>query len=105
MGQERKKKRKKRYHEAPEASAAPLGPAPGVGPEPFARARRWAAAASLSLLLGIALTATDGAVLGSLRSAAIDLGPWFAAGAMAAGIAAAHSLGRCGPDPGEDFSS
>jgi len=102
VGQERKKKRKKRYQEAPEA---PPGPAPGVGPEAFARARRWAAAASLSLLLGIALTATGGAVLGSLRDAALDLGPWFAAGAMAAGIAAAHSLGRCGPDPGEDFSS
>ncbi len=105
MGQERKKKRRKRYNEAPEAPEAPRGPAPGVGPEAFARARRWAAAASLSLLLGIALTATAGAVLGSLREAAVVLGPWFAAGAMAAGVAAAHSLGRCGPDPGEDFTS
>lgn len=94
MSEPRRKKRR----------APPPGPVPGVGHELYQRARRWALAASAGLLLGVMLTATGGALLGPLRDLAALLGPWVAVGAMAAAIAAAHNLGRCGPDPGEDFS-
>ena len=94
------KRRKKRPAKA--AELAPVGPPPGAGPEAFRRAKRWASFASVGLLLGILLTATHGAILGSFHDLASALAPWISVAAMAAAIAAAHNLGRCGPDPGLD---
>ncbi|RYE85156.1 MAG: hypothetical protein EOO75_17265 [Myxococcales bacterium] len=65
----------------------------------FARARAWATWSSLGLVAGVALTATQGAVLGPLREIGSMLGPLVAVASIAAAIAAAHSLGRAGPDP------
>jgi hypothetical protein len=78
-----------------------LGPSPGVGPEPLLRAKRWAAAASAGLLLSILLTATRGAIASPWQDLALLLAPWISVASLAAAIAAAHNLGRCGPDPGE----
>jgi hypothetical protein len=64
----------------------------------FARARTWATGACLGLVVGVALTATQGAVLGPLRELGSMLGPLVSVASIAAAIAAAHSLGRAGPD-------
>ncbi len=79
---------------------SPRGPAPGVDHLAFLRAKRWASFASAGLLLGILLTATRGALLGPWRDLASLLAPWLSVASLAAAIAAAHNLGRCGPDPG-----
>ena len=65
----------------------------------FGRAQGWATWSCLGLVAGVALTATQGAVLGPLREIGSMLGPLVSVAAIAAGIAAAHSLGRAGPDP------
>ena len=65
----------------------------------FVRARQWAIGSCLGLVAGVALTATAGEVLGPLHELGATLGPLVSVLAIAAGIAAAHSLGRCGPDP------
>jgi len=80
--------------------SSPQGPAPGVDHLAFLRAKRWASFASAGLLLGILLTATRGALLGPWQDLASLLAPWLSVASLAAAIAAAHNLGRCGPDPG-----
>lgn len=92
----RKKKRARKARRA-------LGPTPGVGVEAFQRAKRWAIFSSLGLLLGILLTATHGEILGPLGGLALALAPWISVASMAAAVAAAHNIGRCGPDPGDEF--
>lgn len=96
MGVNNQSKRKKRRRESP-----PLGPSPGAGAEAFRRAKHWATYSSIGLLVGILLTATRGAILGSLHDLALAVAPWLSVASMAGAIAAAHNLGRCGPDPGE----
>jgi hypothetical protein len=96
-------RRKKKPSRGPSGEPSrPLGPPPGVGPEPFLRAKRWASLASAGLLLGILLSATRGALFGPLRDIAVALTPILSVVSMAAAVAAAHNLGRCGPDPGPD---
>ncbi|MCS6902480.1 MAG: hypothetical protein RMJ98_15165 [Myxococcales bacterium] len=80
--------------------SAPRGPVPGGDQDAFLRAKRWASLASAGLLLGILLTATRGAILGPWHEIASFLAPWLSVASLAAAIAAAHHLGRCGPDPG-----
>jgi hypothetical protein len=51
------------------------------------------------MLLGVALTATNGLDAGPGAPLGL-LGPWVAVLSMALAIGAAHTLGRLGPDPG-----
>lgn len=62
----------------------------GLSDLALARARRYASFSAVGLLLGIALTATG----------EITFGPWLSVLSLALAIGAAHTLGRCGPDPG-----
>lgn len=60
----------------------------------LAKAKRLLGGAAAGMLTGIALTAMG----------ETTLGPWIAVLAMALGIGAAHTIGRCGPDPGHRLS-
>lgn len=77
-----KKKRKPRSARQPQRA--------GLPDLALARARRYASFSATGLLVGIALTATGESTFG----------PWLSVFSLALAIGAAHSLGRCGPDPG-----
>ena len=56
----------------------------------LAQAKRMLTAAASGMLVAVALVATG----------ETTVGPWICVVSMALGIGAAHTIGRCGPDPG-----